>query len=185
MPRFFAETEDGIHPLWKAAVETDSVLNAPVKLLNQVTRIWPAKGNIIWIVENSSVCSTIIDEVPDAPIICTHGQFRTASWIILEMLAKENCTFYYSGDLDPEGIAMAQRLIDRYPMRVKLWRMDKYSYKQVLSNEDVSTRLAKLELITDSELLEVVEMMRLRKKAGYQEGLVDQLVGDMKVGFFM
>ncbi|MFC5587388.1 TIGR02679 family protein [Sporosarcina soli] len=178
-----AETEQGIHPLWKAAVETGSVLNVPLKLLVDVQKVRPAAGKKVWIVENSSVCSAIVDEVSEAPIICTHGQFRTASWLILDLLYDSGCTFYYSGDLDPEGITMAQRLKNRYGDRVIIWRMDKKSYEEILSDEDVSDRLSKIEAVTSPDLLEVADLMRIRKKAGYQEGLVTELVGDILKGY--
>lgn len=99
----------------------------------------PAKGNKVWIVENSSVCSTIVDEVPGAPVICTHGQFRVASWVLLDFLVEAGCHFYYSGDLDPEGISMAHRLKDRYQNQATFWRMGLDSYIKSLSDEDISS----------------------------------------------
>ncbi|ETI68931.1 TIGR02679 family protein [Neobacillus vireti] len=178
-----AEGEMGIHPVWKAAAETDTVLNVPLKELLKIKRIWPAAGKKVWIVENSSVCSTIVDEVADAPVICTHGQFRAASWILLELLVEAGCHLYYSGDLDPEGVSMAQRLFDRYQGHVTCWRMDVESYDKTISDEDISGRLSKLESITAPELLEVVNVLKMRQKAGYQEGLVEQLVQDIKNEF--
>ncbi|GER68277.1 hypothetical protein BpJC7_26480 [Weizmannia acidilactici] len=177
---FLAETEKGMHPVWQAAAETGTVMNVPVKELLHVSRIWPHVGRKVWIIENSSVCSTLLDAVPDAPVICTHGQFRTAAWIVLQLLAASNCTFYYSGDLDPEGVAMAQRLHDRFPGRTIFWRMDADAYGQILSDEDISGRLSKLDVVSSPELLRLADEMRAKKKAGYQEGLVDMLVEDLK-----
>jgi uncharacterized protein (TIGR02679 family) len=176
---FLAEGETGVHPVWKGAVETDTVLNMPIKELLKLKKVWPANGNKVWIVENSSVCSTIVDEVQGAPIICTHGQFRAASWILLDFLVEAGCHFYYSGDLDPEGITMAQRLKDRYPNQVKFWRMDLDSYIKTLSDEDISSRLSKMQKITSAELEEVTGALYVRKRAGYQEGVVKQLIEDI------
>nr|WP_052455739.1 TIGR02679 domain-containing protein [Bhargavaea cecembensis] len=74
-------TAAGVHPLWKAAADTGSVLNVPLKMLGGLTAITPAAGRDVWIVENSGVCSALVDLVPDVPVICTHGQFRTAAWV--------------------------------------------------------------------------------------------------------
>ncbi|MFJ5714770.1 TIGR02679 family protein [Neobacillus sp. NPDC093127] len=178
-----AECEMGLHPVWKAAAETNTVLNVPIKELLKIKRIWPAAGNKVWIVENSSVCSTIVDEVADAPVICTHGQFRAASWIMLDLLVEADCHLYYSGDLDPEGLSMAQRLKERYQDRVTCWRMDVESYEKTISDEDISGRLSKMESISSPELVEVVNVLKIRKKAGYQEGLVNELVCDIKREF--
>lgn len=180
---FLAECETGIHPVWKAAVEMDTVLNIPIKELIKLKKIWPAKGNKVWIVENSGVCSTIIDEVAEAPIICTHGQFRTASWAILDQLIESRSILYYSSDIDPEGITMAERIKERYKEQVTIWRMDKNSYEKSLSNEDISSRLSKIETINSPELLETVRSMKTVKMAGYQEGLVNELIQDIKKDF--
>ncbi|MEC1721658.1 TIGR02679 family protein [Schinkia azotoformans] len=174
-----AEDENGIHPVWQAASATNTVLNVPIKELLKVNKIRPVHGNKVWVVENSGVCSTIIDEVPSAPIICTHGQFRTASWVVMDLLAGSGYSIHYSGDLDPEGISMAQRLKNRYPNNVTLWRMDKESYEQALSEEDITSRLSKIEIINLPELEEVVNLIKLHKKAAYQEGLVTLLIRDI------
>lgn len=174
-----ADDENGLHPVWQAAAVANMVLNVPIKELLKLKNVRPVKGNKVWVVENSSVCSTIVDEVPDAPIICTHGQFRTASWVIISLLIKSGCILAYSGDLDPEGVLMAQRLKKRYPDFVSFWRMDKDSYERTLSDEDITSRLSKIESITLPELGEVVEIMKVYKKAAYQEGLVTMLIKDI------
>lgn len=178
-----ASWEKGIHPVWQAAVDTDTVLNVPIKELLKLNRIWPHKGKKVWIIENSSVCSTLMDEVPNAPIICTHGQFRVASWILLDKLVESECQLYYSGDLDPEGISIAQRLKDHYDNRVTIWRMNVDSYEISISDEDISSRLSKLELINSVDLVDVVKVLKESKKAGYQEGIVNLLVQDIKREF--
>jgi uncharacterized protein (TIGR02679 family) len=174
-----AASENIIHPVWQAALHTQSVMNVPMKELTKVDQIWPAKGNKVWIVENSSVCSTIMDAVPSAPIICTHGQLRMASWRLLDLLVQSNCTLFYSGDLDPEGLVIAERLKKRFKEQVVLWRMDRESYKTSLSNEDISNRLSKLDSISSSEWVELISLMRDVKMAGYQEAIVSNLIRDI------
>lgn len=172
-------TADGVHPLWKAAADTGSVLNVPLKMLGGLTAITPAAGRDVWIVENSGVCSALVDLVPDVPIICTHGQFRTAAWVVLDMLARQDVAFHYSGDFDPEGLQMAQRLLHRYPGHAKLWRMDRDSYRAAISDEDITPRLAKLDGLEDPALADLAAELRQVGKAGYQEGLLELLARDM------
>lgn len=175
-----ASNQNIMHPVWQAAIHTQTVMNVPMKELTKVDRIWPATGNKVWIVENSSVCSTIMDAVPSAPIICTHGQLRMASWRLLDMLVQANCTLFYSGDLDPEGLVIAERLKKRYKEQVVLWRMDKEAYETSLSNEDISNRLSKLDSISSSEWNQLISMMRDVKMAGYQEAIVSNLISDIR-----
>lgn len=176
-----AENDQGIHPVWKAAQETGAVLNLPLKELVKVDKVYPSQGNIVWVVENSSVASTLMDLVPTAPIICTHGQLRIAGWILMEQLAISGQTIYYSGDLDPEGMLIADRLVRRFPGNVRLWRMDEQSYFEAVSEEIVSDkRLSQVDNIQHSGLKEVAEVMKKEKKAGYQEAMVEVLVGDIE-----
>src|SRR5690625_2750831 len=127
----------------------------------------------VWIVENSGVFSTLLDYVPTAPIICTNGQFTLATYMLLDLLANVDCTMYYAGDFDPEGLGMAARLVDRYPNHIKLWRMDQDSYEKSNPTQKLTEeRLEKLKGITNVELKEVVDLMWEMKKAGYQEALI-------------
>jgi uncharacterized protein (TIGR02679 family) len=175
-----ASTGHDVHPVWQAAVQTETVMNIPMKELTKVERIWPNRGRNVWIVENSSVCSTIMDVVPHAAIVCTHGQLRSASWRLLDLLVQSNCTLYYSGDLDPEGIVIAEKVKKRYKDQVVLWRMDKEAYEMSMSEEGISTRLSKLDGITSPEWGEVIRLIKEVQKAGYQEAIVAELVGDIK-----
>jgi uncharacterized protein (TIGR02679 family) len=175
-----ASNQAGTHPVWEAAVHTNTVMNVPMKELAKLDHIWPATGSRVWIVENSSVASTIMDAVPDAAIICTHGQLRAASWRLLDRLAASECTMYYSGDIDPEGVLIADRLKKRYLNHLVLWRMDTAAYEESLSNEDIADRLVKLDQISSPEWERLILLMRKRKVAGYQEALVHTLIRDIK-----
>lgn len=175
-----ASKDNKVHPMWQAAVTTETVMNVPMKELAKMERIWPAAGTKVWIVENSSVCSTLMDAAPSAAIVCTHGQIRLAGWQLLDKLVQSNCTLYYSGDIDPEGLVIADKLKERYKEQLVLWRMDREAYELSLSNEDISERLAKLNRIKNPELNDVISMMRKVKRAGYQEGLLSYLISDIQ-----
>ncbi|MFS0777091.1 TIGR02679 family protein [Neobacillus sp. 3P2-tot-E-2] len=175
-----ASIGDILHPVWQAAVHTQMVMNLPMKELTKVERVWPAKGLKVWIVENSSVCSTIMDAVPDAPVICTHGQLRVAGWLLLDKLVESDCTLYYSGDLDPEGIVIADRLKKRYKDRIVLWNMDINAYKASVSNEDITNRISKLESVSSPEWMELICLMKDVKMAGYQEAITSSLISEIK-----
>ncbi|GAA0446856.1 TIGR02679 domain-containing protein [Lentibacillus halophilus] len=179
-----AETDTGVHPVWEAAANANTVQIVPIRELIRLTAVYTAYGSDVWIVENSGVCATLLDHKPDAPIVCTNGQFTLAALVLLDKLAESGATMYYAGDLDPEGLGMAQRLVDRYPEgRVMLWHMDTESY--IASNpvkKLPDERLDKLARINHPELVDVAAAMRLKGKAGYQEALVDRMVEDMTFG---
>ncbi|WP_347320776.1 TIGR02679 family protein [Rossellomorea sp. RS05] len=177
-------TEAGgkLHPVWEAAAETGTVLNVPMKELLRLDRVYPAGGGNVWVVENSSVASTLMDLVPHAPVVCTHGQIRLAGWRLLELLAGEaDVHIHYSGDLDPEGMMIAERLIRKFPEKVHLWRMDVQAYGESVSDEEISEkRLQKVRGLVHPTLKEVAMRMREEPRAGYQEALIGRLVEDMR-----
>ena len=99
----------------------------------------------------------------------------------MELLAVSGLTINYSGDLDPEGMLIADRLVRRFPGNVRLWRMDEQSYVEAMSEEIVSDkRLSQLDKIQHSGLKKVAEVMKKEKRASYQEAMVEVLVGDME-----
>jgi uncharacterized protein (TIGR02679 family) len=178
-----AEADQVIHPVWKAAQETGTVLNIPLKELMKVDKIYPFERNCVWVVENSSVASTLMDLVPDEPILCTHGQLRIAGWRLIELLVRSDVTIHYSGDLDPEGMLIADRLLRRFPESVLLWRMDERSYLEAMSEEVITEkRLSQLSKLRDHGLNKVAELMHREKRAGYQEAMVEMMVGDINRG---
>ena len=48
--------------------------------------------------------------------MCMNGQPRLAGLMVLDLLAKSGTEVYYSGDLDPEGILIAQKLSQYYSL---------------------------------------------------------------------
>lgn len=165
------------HTVWQAAVEERSVMNIPMRELIKIEKILPADGQRIWIVENSSVASTLMDANPSAPIVCTHGQLRMAGWRLLDLF-DEHIQFYYSGDLDPEGILIAQRLVQRYGKRVHLWHMDEYSYEIGRAELISPLSLTKLQHVTI--LPSVIDKMNKHNQVAYQEAWLDALIEDVK-----
>lgn len=176
-----AEQDDTRHPMWQGAMETYSVLNVPMRELLRVNRVRPNRGDTIWIVENSGVLSSLLDDVSDAPLICTHGQFKLAAYRLLDMLVASGCQLKYAGDFDPEGLQMAARLKERYGKMLDYWCMDLGSYVASNPSVDLSMeRLVKLDQVTEPELQNVVDEMRQVKRAGYQEALLEKMVVQLK-----
>ncbi|RIU94445.1 TIGR02679 family protein [Oceanobacillus picturae] len=169
------------HPVWQATGASHTVQNVPLREIVSLSRIYPAQGKKVWIVENSGVCSTLLDYQRDIPIISTNGQFKLAALMVMDLLIKENCSLHYAGDLDPEGLQMAERLFNRYPDHVQLWHMDGKAYKKSAPSKELSQeRLAKLDTIEHKTLREVADAMRLSGKAGYQEALVAHMLVDIR-----
>lgn len=169
-----------VHPVWHAAVKTESAVNMPLRELLMIDLVRPAVGTDVYAVENSGIFSSLLDAVPSAPLVCTHGQFKLAGLRLLDFLVESGSYVHYAGDFDPEGVAMAARLLERYPERVRLWRMDSDSYVTALSSVELGDRVKKIDSIKHPDVQEILAMMRETKKAGYQEALLEEMVNELK-----
>ncbi|MBM7854198.1 uncharacterized protein (TIGR02679 family) [Desulfohalotomaculum tongense] len=173
-------------PVWESACRDGVVLNVPLREVVKMAAYKPAgSSKKVFVLENSGVFSAILDcftGLTAPPLICTHGQLKLAALIMLDKLVENGATIYYSGDFDPEGLQMAQRLVDRYADKLVLWHYTADDYKRCLSDVVISeTRLKKLDAITAEELKPIKEEIKRQKKAGYQEYLIEKLVKECQV----
>jgi uncharacterized protein (TIGR02679 family) len=139
-------------------------------------------NNIVYIVENEMVYSFIQNKLKDKNIalICTSGQLSSTATKLIELLINSNTKIYYSGDIDPEGIGICDRLYQKYPNNIIPWHMDKESYLKCISNEDVSkSRLSSLNKIENKTLKDTSILLNEKKKAGYQENIIDLYIKDL------
>lgn len=168
-------------PMWQDSCTDRIPWNVPVRQLLEVSRINPAKGNSIFLIENSGVYSILLDAFPAVPMVCTNGQFRYAVWLLLERISNEAITLYYSGDFDPEGVQMADTLKRRYTDKVQLLGMstENYHLSQPVTVID-EKRLQKLKRIQTPELQPLAKAIMEQKKAGYQEGILEEIISEMK-----
>lgn len=179
-------TDQGRHPAWEGYWQ----MREPGLLsLAGLTRVQAAYGESkdIWIVENEMVFSELLERLSGYPaaVLCTSGQPRTAAYGLLELLCRKDSghTFWYAGDLDPEGLAIAQRIWNSFPDRVRIWRMGAEDYGKAMSQEAVSRRrLELLDNLTHPVLKKTAECIGRQKMAGYQELLLDELVRDILEG---
>lgn len=168
-----------------AAVEAGSPQVYPLREILKWEGFRPIMGNDIFVVENPSVYSTLVDDCWERygklpPVICSSGQFKLAVWQILRRVVNENCRIHYSGDFDPEGILIAQRLSNRYPRNVHFWRLTVEDYLTAGPTEPVAiTRLKQLDGVKSFVLQSLCDAIRKEKKAAYQEGIMKPLTADI------
>ena len=133
----------------------------------------PSSSKIIYVVENPSIFSVLMEYKPDCSALCTYGQPKLATFVLMDLLAEEN-QFYYAGDFDPEGLLIAQSLKQRYGASVIFWNYLEAYYMENLSQVNLSEkRLKKLEKISIKELQPIKKLMEKEKKAVYQEKIFD------------
>jgi len=167
-------------------------LNLPLREVVRIDQAHAA-GPVVYVVENSGVYSALLDlcrdfceeqglkEIPNPPLVCTHGQFKLASLLLLDKLVTSGTLIYYSGDFDPEGLSMAERLLLRYPGQAKAWHYTLEDYQLSRSDQALSPqRLKQLDRVSSPELAPLKEKLLQTALAGYQEGILSDLWRDVK-----
>lgn len=167
------------HPVWTSALSQGEMLQIPLANLVNIERIEsPVKR--VYVVENPAVFSAILDnfgvgDIP--PLICSYGQLKLSGLLVLDKLANEGADIFYSGDFDPEGLLIANKLAQRYWGNFHLWCYDLEDYRSIFSNQIISQRrLSILNNVNLPALQEVKAEMLKTKKAGYQELLIHKLL---------
>lgn len=170
-----------LHLGWQGFYDQDEALQISLESISRLERVSSPSGKV-FIVENPAVFSGIRDAFPQKkiPLVCTYGQLKLASLVLLDLLAKENMQFYYSGDFDPEGLSIADKLKSRYKDNLRLWRYTEEDYVHALSDQEISeARLKQIDRLQDIQLKSLGQRIKQEKKAGYQELLLEKLTEDI------
>lgn len=89
----------------------------------------------------------------------------------------------YNGDIDPSGLCIADRLWKKFGDRLQIWRMSPEDYENCLSKEPLEeSELAKVDQIAHPVLQKTAAALKDRKKAGYQENMLKELLEDILCG---
>lgn len=135
-----------------------------------------AVGQQVYVVENPAVFSALTEQKQsDFTCICSGGQLRLAVLVLLDLLAEGGSEIYYSGDFDPEGLDIAQKLVSRYGNQLKLWCYETELYHKSMSSETISeSRLKMLNRLTDKRLAAIGTQIKEYRHPGYQENIMEQ-----------
>ncbi len=182
-------TEEGLHPAYEGyCLRREPCIISLANLACGVRAF--GESEKIYVVENEMVFSELIQRLSGTPVtlLCTSGQPRTAAYRLMELLCEgnERTSFWYAGDMDPEGLDIAQRIYAGFPGRVYIWRMGGEDYEKAISQETVSERrMEMMRNLTHPVLKETAKRIREQRRAGYQEMLVGEMVGDVNSNLFM
>ena len=178
--RILLEDESGCAKAYQAMSECREPMLVSLLNLRNICRAVPLNRRV-YVLENQMVFSQLCEDCPEASLICTSGQIRTASLMLLDLICKEPVEIYYSGDLDPEGIAIADRLIRRSHGKIKPWHMTARDYEASVSSVVLSPeRLRELANIRSESLREAAGAVAAGGKAAYQEKLLGTMEEEIK-----
>lgn len=131
------------------------------------------------LIENPSVFEQLVHTLQkkdkdSISLLCTEGQPALCVWMLLSRVDFEHTRVYYCGDFDPEGLQMAQQMLQRYPA-IRLWHYTEQDYNQAKSTKTFdSRRRSILENCTHEALRTIQTLMLKQGCCGYQEALLEQ-----------
>ncbi len=169
------------HPAYDAFWRCREPYVLTMENLKGITGAQPV-GKCVYIVENEMVFSYLLEQIQksEVSLLCTSGQPRYAALKLISLIVQSGIPIYYSGDLDPDGIGIADRLWQRFGDAIHIWRMTPEDYRKSLSNEIFGeSGQKKLEHIVHPVLRKTVEVVKKTGKAGYQENILKELSGDI------
>ena len=177
-------TSEGLHPAYEGYwLKKEPCIISLANLVHVQSAF--GESEKIYIVENEMVFSELAEQLSDYPVtlLCTSGQPRTAAYKLMELLCESSrrVSFWYAGDMDPEGLDIAQRIFCSFPEKVHIWRMSIEDYRKALSQEKVSPRrMEMMKNLTHPVLRKTAEKIGEWKRAGYQEMLLREMAQDIK-----
>ena len=108
-------------------------------------------------------------------MVCTYGQVKLAGIILLDLLVKAGFKIYYSGDIDPEGMHIADKLKNRYGENLEFFGFDEETYFRNIADVKISSeRLNKLKTIEN--LKDLCWNVEKNKKTAYEESNIENIV---------
>lgn len=171
------KSDGSLHKGMEGFAAEDHIVQVPLAVITGWKEIrCPQKE--IYIVENPSIFAMLCakeEEVIGKSYMCMNGQPRLAGLMVLDLLAKADTRIYYAGDLDPEGLLIAQKLSQYYRGEFHYWHMEVSDYEKCRSGEEISPKRMKiLERISDGRLKPVAKEIEKYGTAGYQEMIIDE-----------
>mgnify|MGYP002712189259 FL=1 len=140
----------------------------PKKYINDLT----IKSNIndVQLHENAGVFDMLTDKYPDQSFICTSGVMNSAVTILIDKLMQKNINMTYSGDMDINGLLIANRLLSIYP-NIPLLHMNFDDFNNYAINVDKPKSKNKIQNIKDPSLKQIAENIVNNNRVCYQEAL--------------
>lgn len=168
-------------PVWKSIANSGMSWNASVRELLKIEELRPVNYPFTILIENSGVYALLIEQFPDLPLLCTSGQMKFAVWQALRKLAKvPKSKLYYVGDMDPEGLLMADKLFKAFPNQISFLAMNPAAFEQGKESKFYEkSRLKKLNKIENANLKQLIPLIT-QNQVCYQEGCISYLIDEIK-----
>ncbi|MGI6751162.1 MAG: TIGR02679 domain-containing protein [Anaerovoracaceae bacterium] len=168
---------------WDRFWKNGEPLTLTMRNLEDVIGIYPVNSqNQMFAFENPALFTRMTELEPVGTFVCTSGQLNMLDHRFLKLLfSNPEHRLYYSGDYDPEGLLIADKLWAEYPNQIVLFGYQKDLYRRSISGNVISEkRLQQLANIENPQLVELAGEMKAIGRAGYQEYVADILKAEYR-----
>ena len=163
-------------PLFAAAAAAGEPLYVTLRMLRDADTLL-ADADIVSVCENRSVIEAAADRLGSrsAPLVCLSGEPTTAGRRLVAALAAGGARLRYHGDFDPDGVAIANRIIGP---TVAPWRFAADDYLAAVASARALDRFRSpaVDASWDPELRSA---MAAAGVVVYEEQVLDALVADL------
>jgi len=177
-----AYSDNNIHQGWLEFYNRHEPMQITLYNLTKIERIETKRQKCL-VVENPAVFTALIanEKIKDFSIVCTYGQVKLAGILLLDHLVKSGTTLYYSGDIDPEGMLIADKLKSRFMENINFIGFDRKTYENNKSTVKISDiRLKKLQSLKDESLKELGRLVREEGIAAYEEKNINGIIENIQ-----
>ncbi|GAA4958112.1 TIGR02679 family protein [Actinoplanes utahensis] len=151
--------------------------------LREIRRLapWSMPPQTVYVCENPRVLEAALDNGVRAPIVCTMGNPTTVTLALLDAItAAGHVTLAYHGDFDWPGIAIAARIMRRYPAAP--WQFTAVHYREAVAQ--ATRRGTPRQPLTGSPVQSpwdpaLVVAMAEQNVAIHEEALIETLLADL------
>ncbi|MET8028969.1 DUF2399 domain-containing protein [Streptomyces avermitilis] len=175
----------GVHPTgWHIPPGQPSILIPWV--LHRAT--WPAprhnEDRWVFLTENPSVAAAALDGDPgDVRLLCTVGTPSRTELDAVARLAATGWRIAVRADFDCAGLALVRAVLDMVP-EAEAWRMTAADYTASLHPSPFEPGVLDLDRLGDTPWEPALaDAMRACGRPAYEEGLIDQLLADLRHGY--
>ena len=108
-------TEQGWHPAYDAFCSRRESCVITMEHMKGITGV-QALGEKVYVVENEMVFSYLLHNMKDQgyTLLCTSGQPRSVVQVLIPHILSSGADIFYNGDMDPDGIRIADRLWKKF-----------------------------------------------------------------------
>lgn len=180
------QTEEGWHPAYDAFCRRKESYVITMEQMKGIIGV-QALGGVVYVVENEMVFSYLLHNLKkqEYTLLCTSGQPRFVAQVLISYILTSGTEIYYNGDIDPDGIRIADRLWKKFGEHFHIWRMGPLDYERSLSKEDISDiGKAKIIAISHPVLKKTAKYMEEKQLTAYQENMLKELLKDMETDHF-